>query len=241
MKTKTVGISLLALVLLSAVIVGGMAHLNKRSRRETAGKNLKALGTAHTVYSNHPHEEFAVQDGQRTNETFETEGVDMSSKLYTFTINDIDGNPVPLSRYRSNVILIVNVASKCGFTKQYAGLQTLYETYRERGLVVLGFPANNFLGQEPGTEADIKHFCTTQFNVTFPLFSKISVKGEDIHPLYQYLTSPGENGEFGKPVTWNFNKFLVGRDGVTVGYFGSNVDPLDPQMTIAVEEALGDL
>jgi glutathione peroxidase len=97
------------------------------------------------------------------------------------------------------------------------------------------------LGQEPGTDSEIKSFCSSKFNVTFPMFSKISVKGKDIHPLYQYLTSPEENGEFGKPITWNFNKFLIGRDGITVGYFGSKVDPLDPQITGAVEEALGGL
>jgi glutathione peroxidase-family protein len=98
----------------------------------------------------------------------------MLSKLYAFTMNDIDGNPVPLSQYHGNVILIVNVASKCGFTKQYAGLQALYEKYHKQGLVILGFPANNFMGQEPGTEAEIKSFCTAKFNVAFPMFSKIS-------------------------------------------------------------------
>jgi gluconolactonase len=165
----------------------------------------------------------------------------MGSKLYSFTMDDIDGTPVSLSHYSGKVLLIVNVASKCGFTKQYTDLQKLYETYKERGVHVLGFPANNFLGQEPGTDAEIKSFCTTQFNVTFPLFSKISVKGKDIHPLYQYLTSPEENGEHGKPITWNFNKFLIGRDGITAGYFGSKVEPLDPQITGAVEEALGGL
>jgi gluconolactonase len=163
---------------------------------------------------------------------------DMESKFYSFTLDDIDGNPVSLSQYHGKVLLVVNVASKCGFTKQYAGLQQLYETYRDRGLVVLGFPANNFLGQEPGTDAEIKTFCTTNFNVTFPLFSKISVKGSDMHPLYQYLTSPEENGKFGESISWNFNKFLIDRDGRTVGYFGSKVEPLAPQLTDAIENAL---
>jgi len=143
-----------------------------------------------------------------------------------------------LSQYDGKVLLLVNVASKCGFTKQYAGLQQLYEKYKDRGFVVLGFPANNFMGQEPGTDSEIKNFCTTQFNVTFPMFSKISVKGKKIHPLYQYLTSPEENGEFGKSITWNFNKFLIGRDGNTIARFGSKAKPLDAQITDAVEKAL---
>jgi|GEM_PF-37023 len=165
----------------------------------------------------------------------------LMKKLYTFTMNDIDGKPVSLSQYQGKVILIVNVASKCGFTKQYAGLQALYEKYQEQDFVILGFPANNFLGQEPGTDSEIKSFCSTKFNVSFPMFSKISVKGKDIHPLYQYLTSPEENGKFGQPISWNFNKFLIGRNGFTVGYFGSKIDPLDPQITNAIEEALGGL
>ena len=164
----------------------------------------------------------------------------MESKFYSFTVTDIDGNPVALSRYQGKVLLIVNVASKCGFTKQYTGLQQLYEKYKEQGLVILGFPANNFLGQEPGTDLEIKNFCTTKFNVTFPMFSKISVKGKDIHPLYQYLTSPEENGKFGKPITWNFNKFLIGKDGKIIARFGSKVKPLESQIIEAVEKALNE-
>ena len=164
----------------------------------------------------------------------------MESKLYSFTMDDIDGKPVGLSEYTGKVLLIVNVASKCGFTKQYAGLQALYEKYQEQGFVILGFPANNFRGQEPGTDTEIKQFCTTKFNVTFPMFSKISVKGKDIHPLYQYLTSPEENGEFGTAITWNFNKFLIDKNGKTINYFGSRVDPLDSEMIDAVENALKD-
>ena len=162
----------------------------------------------------------------------------MQSKFYSFTMTDIDGNPVSLSQYQGEVILVVNVASKCGFTKQYPDLQKLYDKYKNQGFVILGFPANNFLRQEPGTDSEIKNFCTTKFNITFPMFSKISVKGKRIHPLYQYLTTPEENGEFGKSITWNFNKFLIGRDGKTLGYFGSKVKPLDPQITDAVEKAL---
>ena len=112
--------------------------------------------------------------------------IDMQSELYSFTMTDINGEDVSLSRYQDKALLLVNVASQCGFTKQYAGLQQLYEKYKDQGLVVLGFPANNFMGQEPGTDLEIKTFCTTKFNVTFPMFSKISVKGKEIHPLYQY-------------------------------------------------------
>ena len=162
----------------------------------------------------------------------------MQINLYSFTMNDIDGKAVSLSQYQGKVLLVVNVASKCGFTKQYAGLQQLYEKYKDKGFVVLGFPANNFLSQEPGTDSEIKTFCTTKFNVTFPMFSKISVKGKDIHPLYQYLTSPEENGEFGKPIKWNFNKFLIGKDGETIARFPSKVAPLDAAILDALKGAL---
>jgi gluconolactonase len=166
--------------------------------------------------------------------------VNMNSQLYSFEMKDIDGEKVSLSQYRGDVLLLVNVASKCGFTKQYTGLQQLYEKYNDRGFEILGFPANNFMGQEPGTDQEIKRFCIANYNITFPMFSKISVKGKDIHPLYQYLTSPEENGEWGKAISWNFNKFLVDRDGKTIGYFGSKVKPLDSQIVDAVEIALKD-
>jgi glutathione peroxidase len=166
--------------------------------------------------------------------------VNMNSKLYSFTMIDINGEDRSLSEFQGKLLLLVNVASKCGFTKQYAGLQQLYEKYKDQGLIVLGFPANNFMGQEPGTDLEIKNFCETKFNVTFPIFSKISVKGKDIHPLYEYLISPEENGEFGKPITWNFNKFLIGRDGKTIARFGSKTKPLDAQIIDAVEKALNE-
>jgi len=164
--------------------------------------------------------------------------VDMENKLYSFTMNDIDGKAVSLSQYQGKVVLVVNVASKCGFTKQYAGLQQLYEKYKDKGFVILGFPANNFLWQEPGTDSEIKSFCTIKYNVTFPMFSKISVKGKNIHPLYQYLTNPEENGEFGKPIKWNFNKFLIGKDGKTITRFPSKTVPMDDSIMEAIEMAL---
>lgn len=165
--------------------------------------------------------------------------VDLQSKFYSFTMKDIDGKAVSLSQYQGKVVLVVNVASKCGFTKQYAGLQQLYDEYKGQGFVVLGFPTNSFGGQEPGINSEIKSFCTKSFDVTFPMFSKIAAIGKDIDPLYQYLTSPEENGGFGKPITWNFNKILIGKDGETIALFPSKVDPLDLQIIDAVSEAIG--
>jgi glutathione peroxidase len=133
--------------------------------------------------------------------------------VHEFTVNNIDGEAVNLSKYKGKVLLIVNTASKCGLTPQYADLQAIYEKYKDKGLVILGFPANNFMGQEPGSDSKIKEFCTKKFEVSFPMFSKISVKGKDIHPLYQYLTSKEKNGNLDAPVSWNFQKFLIGKDG----------------------------
>lgn len=162
-----------------------------------------------------------------------------SSSIYDFTVDDIDGKPINLSEYRGKLVLIVNVASKCGFTYQYEGLEKLYETYKDRGLVILGFPSNDFLGQEPGSEAQIKNFCTLTYGVSFPMFTKISVKGAKAHPLYKYLISKATNGAFAGPITWNFNKFLIGRDGTTLARFGSKDEPTGKEMVAAIEKALG--
>nr|WP_197043826.1 glutathione peroxidase [Aureispira sp. CCB-E] len=153
-------------------------------------------------------------------------------------MNDIDDQPVELSKYKGKVLLIVNTASKCGLTPQYEGLQATYEKYREQDLVVLGFPANNFMGQEPGKNSQIKQFCTNKFNVTFPMFSKISVKGKNIHPLYQYLTSKEQNGKFDAPVTWNFQKFLVDREGKVIKSFAPNEKVTDAKVIKAIEKVL---
>ena len=136
------------------------------------------------------------------------------------------------------VLLVVNVASKCGFTKQYAGLENLYKTYADRGFVVLGFPANNFMGQEPGTEAEIKSFCALTYGVTFPMFAKISVKGKTIHPLYAFLTDEKLHPGSGGAISWNFNKFLIGRDGAVLAHYGSRTAPDDPELVAAIEQAL---
>ncbi len=158
--------------------------------------------------------------------------------VYGYTMNDIDGRPVDLSRYKGKVLLIVNVASKCGYTPQYAGLEKLYQAYAGQGLVVLGFPANNFRNQEPGTNAEIKTFCTANYNVTFPMFAKISVAGVDQSPLYACLTDKSSDPEFAGPIGWNFTKFLIDRDGKIVDRFESAVEPENQQVVDAVQKAL---
>ncbi len=161
-----------------------------------------------------------------------------AKSVYDFTMKDIDGKPTPLSSYKGKVLLLVNVASKCGYTPQYAALEKLYEKYKDKGFVILGFPANNFGQQEPGTDAEIKTFCTTKYNVSFDMFSKISVKGEDQHPLYRFLTSKESDPQFAGDVQWNFQKYLVGKNGKILGKFLSAVDPLSPELTGAIEQAL---
>ena len=155
-----------------------------------------------------------------------------ASSVHEFTMNSLTGKPVPLSEYKGKVVLVVNVASKCGYTPQYEGLEALYKKYKDKGLVVLGFPANNFGAQEPGTNEEIGSFCKSKYGVTFPMFSKISVKGEDKAPLYQFLTASG--GEIG----WNFTKVLVGKDGKPIQKFNSNVEPDSKELTAAIEKAL---
>ena len=155
-----------------------------------------------------------------------------------FTMKNIDGKEVPLSHYRGNVILLVNVASKCGFTPQYKGLEELYRKYRDKGLVILGFPENNFGAQEPGTNSEIKQFCTTTYGVTFDMFSKISVKGADQDPLYTFLTSKDTDPKFAGDVQWNFQKYLVDRKGNIIGMFAPKVEPMSAEVTGAIEKAL---
>ena len=167
-----------------------------------------------------------------------TTAFDSTNSFYSFTLKDIGGWPIALSRYEGKVLLVVNVASECRFTDQYANLQRLYMKYRDHGFVVLGIPTNDFGKQEPGTNAAIKEFVMGHYNIKFPMFSKVSAKGKNIHPLFQYLTSPEASGEFAGPVTWNFNKFLIDKDGTTIARFGSEVDPIDPQITEAIEAAL---
>ena len=162
-----------------------------------------------------------------------TEG---TAPVYSFTLNDIDGSPLSLNTFQGKVLLLVNTASFCGNTPQYEGLQTLYEQYRNQGLEILAFPANNFGQQEPGNDEEIKSFCYTKYALEFPLFSKISVKGEGIHALYHYLTTqspfPGE-------IEWNFQKFLVDRHGQVIARYRPGLKPLSPQIVQDIERALG--
>jgi glutathione peroxidase len=161
-----------------------------------------------------------------------------ASNVLDFTLNSIDGKPAPLSQYQGKVVLIVNVASKCGYTPQYTGLEKIYEKYKDKGFVILGFPANNFGGQEPGTNEEIKTFCSSKYSVTFPMYAKISVKGADIHPLYQFLTDKQTNPAGAGDIKWNFTKFLVGKDGKVIARFESAVTPESPEVTGAIEKAL---
>jgi glutathione peroxidase len=161
-----------------------------------------------------------------------------STSPLTFTVKDIDGKDYDLAQLKGKVVMIVNVASKCGLTKQYAGLQKLYDTYKDRGFVIVGFPANNFGGQEPGSEEEIKTFCSTKYNVTFPMMSKISVKGENQHALYDLLTHKTPQ-EFRGEIGWNFTKFVVDRNGQVFARFASKTTPENEQLVAAVEKALG--
>ena len=159
-----------------------------------------------------------------------------ADSIYDIPLKDIDGKAASLKPYAGKVLLIVNVASKCGYTPQYAGLEALYQKYSAPGLVICGFPCNQFGGQEPGTDADIKQFCTSKYAVTFPMFDKLEVNGEHRHPLYIALA--GKESPFPGNIKWNFTKFLIGRDGKILNRFDSKVKPDSDEMTKAVEAAL---
>lgn len=166
-------------------------------------------------------------------------GVSQNARnVYSFEMKNIDGKNVSLADYKGKVLLIVNVASKCGYTPQYKALEQIYEKYKDQGFVILGFPANNFHSQEPGTDAEIKQFCTVNYNVQFPMFSKISVIGDDIHPLYKYLTSKESDPEFPGKIRWNFEKFLIDRKGNVIARFPSATPPDDMTVISAIDKAL---
>jgi glutathione peroxidase len=156
-----------------------------------------------------------------------------ANSIHEFTMNSIDGKPTSLKTWQGKVVLVVNVASKCGYTPQYTGLEALYQKYKDKGFVIVGVPANNFGGQEPGTDEEIKTFCSRNYSVTFPMMSKVSVKGADTTPLYQYLTTAK-----GGDVKWNFTKFLIGKDGKVIDRFEPKVAPESPELTAAIEAAL---
>lgn len=158
--------------------------------------------------------------------------------IYKIEAQTINGETIKLEQYKGKTLLIVNTASKCGFTGQYEGLQKLYETYEDRDLVILGFPSNDFMKQEPGSNDEIASFCKKDYGVTFPLFAKIAVKGDEQHPLYTFLTSKETNPGHSGKVSWNFNKFLVSPDGKVINRFGSRTKPSDEKIISAIEKSL---
>jgi len=162
----------------------------------------------------------------------------MGATVHDFTMKAIDGKPVALSQFKGQVMLVVNVASQCGFTPQYEGLEKLYETYKAQGFVIAGFPANNFGEQEPGTDTEIQTFCRSKYGVTFPMFSKISVSGADKASLYRFLTDTAAHPKTGGEIQWNFTKFLVDREGKVIQRFEPSVEPLSKEVISAVEAAL---
>lgn len=166
-----------------------------------------------------------------------TAGDKTAESVYEFKLTNIDGKETSLSEFQGKVLLIVNTASECGFTPQYEGLQATHEGYSDDGLVVMGFPANNFGGQEPGTDDEIKKFCKVNYGVSFPMFSKISVKGDDQHPLFTYLTS-AENPDFTGEIKWNFEKFLINKQGKLIHRFRSDVKPQSDEIKKAIEKEL---
>jgi glutathione peroxidase len=158
------------------------------------------------------------------------------ANVHDFSAKTIDGKDKSLADYKGKVLLVVNVASECGYTPQYAGLEELYKKYKDKGLVVLGFPANEFGAQEPGTDQQIQTFCQKNYGVSFDMFSKVKVQGEGMHPLFDYLQT---HPKLGSPIKWNFYKYLIGKDGEPIGKFPSKVEPLSEDITGAVEKALG--
>lgn len=152
------------------------------------------------------------------------------TSFHDFVVQDIMGKDFALKQFKGKKVLVVNTASKCGLTPQYADLQALYEKYKDEGLVVLGFPANNFAKQEPGTNAEIREFCTDRYSVSFPMMSKISVKGDDMHPLYSWLTSKDQNGTMDSSVKWNFQKYLIDEEGNLLAFFPPKTKPLSEEI-----------
>ena len=177
----------------------------------------------------------ATSEPMATAKTAEAQNPAHASEFYSFKMNDIDGNTVDFASYKGKKVLLVNVASKCGYTPQYEDLQKLQEKHGDK-VAILGFPANNFGGQEPGSNEDIKSFCTGNYGVTFQMFEKISVKGDDQHPLYQWLSMKDKNGWNDQAPNWNFNKYLVNEKGELVKYFGSKVKPMSPELVAAIVE-----
>ena len=160
------------------------------------------------------------------------------TSISDFTLPRLDGTPQNLAAYAGKPVLIVNTASRCGYTRQFDGLEKLYQAYKAKGFVILGFPSNDFGAQDPGTNEEILQFCKANYGVTFPMFSKITVKGEAAHPLYKWLTSKETDPNFAGPIGWNFTKFLINKDGVVVARFESKIEPGGPEIKAALEKEL---
>ncbi|MCC6696970.1 MAG: glutathione peroxidase [Candidatus Hydrogenedentes bacterium] len=182
----------------------------------------------------------AAEEGG-TPETKGSDAAEPPTSVLDFKVKDIDGKEVKLGdKYKGKVLVIVNTASECGYTPQYTDLQAIYKKYHEQGLEVLAFPSNDFGGQEPGTESEIKYFCSTKYNVTFPLFAKMPVKGEEKSPLYGFITDEKANPKTGGEIKWNFTKFLVDRNGEIIARYESAVKPTDESVAKAIEKALAE-
>ncbi|MEP6787017.1 MAG: glutathione peroxidase [Acidobacteriota bacterium] len=184
------------------------------------------VATVGSVFFYHHH----IQD--------KVEAAETANSVLDFTMRDIDGKDTKLKQFKGKVLLVVNVASKCGYTPQYEALQAVYAKYKDQGFATLGFPANNFGSQEPGTETEIKEFCTSKYHVTFPMFAKISVKGDDKDALYSFLTSQDTDPGFAGDIKWNFTKFLVDRTGKVVARFEPGIKPDSPEVATAIEKYL---
>jgi len=163
-------------------------------------------------------------------------GIAQTQSFYDFIVKDIDGNDLSLSQFKGKKVMVVNVASKCGYTPQYEQLEAIYKKYNNQGFVIIGFPANNFMKQEPGTNQEIKEFCTLNYGVTFPMMEKISVKGKNMAPVYQWLTDEDLNGESSSKVKWNFQKYLISADGKLEHVFNPQIKPDDPKIIAWIEE-----
>lgn len=181
---------------------------------------------------------FAATPPSLATTAFDEEDAKKPDSVYDFKMKSIDGEEVDLAKYKGKTLLVVNVASRCGYTKQYKDMQAIYEKYKDRGLVILGVPCNQFGSQEPGSESEIKEFCTANYGVTFPMFAKVDVNGEDQAPLYRYLTQLKTKPKTDGAVSWNFEKFLIGPDGKVIGRYASKVNPSGEQMKKLIEANL---
>ncbi|PQV64007.1 glutathione peroxidase [Abditibacterium utsteinense] len=231
------------LIIIAAIFLGSLA-LQMLLSRKAQSQPRKIAITKMAVAKKTPASKkmaaptkIAVNKSTAATKVVATKTVAQTMPFYNFKLESLDGKPVDLAKYKGKTVLVVNTASKCGYTKQYAGLEALNQKYAKEGLAVLGFPANNFGGQEPGTNSEIGEFCQKNFGVKFDMFSKLSVKGDDQAPLFRYLTTEA-NPDLSGDIGWNFEKFLISRDGKLVARFKSDVAPEAPELNQAIEAEL---